>query len=129
MRLLEFMINIMEVIGTCKDFAIFGGWRWSSDERCRCGENGRGVAGRPTSFFYASAPLVGRRVVGRFRRLGMVIRQEVPMRRKWSWGCRTSKVVFFRIGTSCRTSGWDGRKNGKVLRGADREDMFFIKNS
>ena len=41
MRLLEFTIDIMEVIGTCKDFAIFGGWRRSSDERRRCGENGR----------------------------------------------------------------------------------------
>jgi len=41
MRLLEFIIDIMEPIGTSKDFAIFGGWGWSSDERCRWGENGR----------------------------------------------------------------------------------------
>ena len=56
----------------------------------------------------------------------MVVRREVPMRRKWSWGRRTSDVIFLRIGTSCRTSG--GRSisevgDGHPTRGADAEKM------
>ena len=58
----------------------------------------------------------------------MVVRREVPMGGKRSCGVIGRPPSFFAHRHLSSDVGWDRRKNGKVLRGADRLHDCLIFN-